>query len=422
MIDVLKTKSSFKSYDSSMKKITRLLLVSLSFPFVSLAYSWPLETISTYECSKQHFSTLDDSCLQTITKLHPDMYHTHRDTLPLRQTFSVLWWWTYQWWAWWDHQEWWHTWVDVVTAQWTPVYAIADGTVVEATRSNVGYGNVIKIKHTSPTGDIFYSISAHLEKLYVTKGAHVSQWSEIGTVWNSGNSTTAHLHFEIQTTTRYNKPRYPYVDCPVTDRNDQMNHGACRQYLFEHSMDPLVLLLDSSHSPLPSTPKTEERTPTRSSWALPPSDTRHREQAAHTHEHSGDAEKIKALETYDAIQSILNDKIPAFDTSKLPKTYQKFFSDYDLIVDWPEHLLFDWERDKMSLRLSWVHKKTQAHYSSKLPFEMKLITLKERLWLEEAQASDGSQLLFLTKRSDWLNLLIRSVEGQIIFAKPVLSI
>lgn len=59
---------------------------------------------------------------------------------------------------------------------------------------NWGYGNGVVIKHSDGSG---YSMYAHMKTVSVTKGATVKQGAVIGTLGSSGNSTGAHLHFEL---------------------------------------------------------------------------------------------------------------------------------------------------------------------------------------------------------------------------------
>ncbi len=59
---------------------------------------------------------------------------------------------------------------------------------------NWGYGNGVVIKHSDGSG---YSMYAHMKTVNVKKGATVNQGAVIGTLGSSGNSTGAHLHFEL---------------------------------------------------------------------------------------------------------------------------------------------------------------------------------------------------------------------------------
>lgn len=73
-----------------------------------------------------------------------------------------------------------------------PVVATADGKVIYAGK-NGGYGNFIKISH----GEGFTTSFAHLHKINVRSGDHITRGQVIGTVGNSGRSTGSHLHYEV---------------------------------------------------------------------------------------------------------------------------------------------------------------------------------------------------------------------------------
>ena len=75
----------------------------------------------------------------------------------------------------------------------TPVYATADGVVVDAGWSS-GYGRLIKIRHANGVETRY----AHLSRIRVNKGDRVSRGDRIGDMGNSGRSTGPHLHYEIR--------------------------------------------------------------------------------------------------------------------------------------------------------------------------------------------------------------------------------
>ncbi len=78
----------------------------------------------------------------------------------------------------------------------TPIYATRAGTVIAANYGTTGYGNYVVIDH----GDGFTSLYGHCSTLTVSAGQSVSKGQHIANAGSSGNSTGAHLHFEI----RYN--------------------------------------------------------------------------------------------------------------------------------------------------------------------------------------------------------------------------
>lgn len=80
-----------------------------------------------------------------------------------------------------------------------PVLAAADGTVTRAWWHNwnnryAGYGLHLRISH--PGG--YETIYGHLSALAVITNARVSRGQIIGTSGNTGDSTGAHLHFEVR--------------------------------------------------------------------------------------------------------------------------------------------------------------------------------------------------------------------------------
>lgn len=75
----------------------------------------------------------------------------------------------------------------------TPVHVVGDGVVAFAGQQN-GYGNVIQIQHS----DNRLTVYAHLSKIDVKRGEHVSQGEHIGDVGMTGWATGPHLHFEFR--------------------------------------------------------------------------------------------------------------------------------------------------------------------------------------------------------------------------------
>jgi murein DD-endopeptidase MepM/ murein hydrolase activator NlpD len=86
-----------------------------------------------------------------------------------------------------------HSGIDLAGAEGTPVYAVDGGVVVYAGWSNSGYGNLLVIDH----GTGWQSAYAHLNAVAVTCGQNVSQGGHVGAIGNTGNSSGAHLHFEL---------------------------------------------------------------------------------------------------------------------------------------------------------------------------------------------------------------------------------
>lgn len=94
-----------------------------------------------------------------------------------------------------------HSGLDLAAREGTPVLASGGGRVVFAgrypLRRNVRwwrYGNVVVVTH----GTRYLTIYAHLNEITVRRGATLRRGEEVGTVGNTGWSTSPHLHYEVR--------------------------------------------------------------------------------------------------------------------------------------------------------------------------------------------------------------------------------
>ncbi len=87
-----------------------------------------------------------------------------------------------------------HTGMDFTAKIGTPVYATGNGVVEEIENSGWGYGKSIVINH----GYGYKTRYAHLSAFKIAKGAKVIRGQLIGLVGNTGKSTGAHLHYEVE--------------------------------------------------------------------------------------------------------------------------------------------------------------------------------------------------------------------------------
>jgi murein DD-endopeptidase MepM/ murein hydrolase activator NlpD len=88
-----------------------------------------------------------------------------------------------------------HEGIDLVAPAGTPVYAAADGVVVGAA-PNGRYGNWIRIEHSAKLATVYGHLMAFASG--IEPGESVVRGELIGFVGNTGRSTGAHLHFELQ--------------------------------------------------------------------------------------------------------------------------------------------------------------------------------------------------------------------------------
>ncbi len=87
-----------------------------------------------------------------------------------------------------------HLGIDIAGAVGDSVFASDAGVVVFAGWSNGGYGNMVMIDH----GNGYQSLYAHLNSVSARCGQSVGTGSYIGALGSTGNSTGAHLHFEVR--------------------------------------------------------------------------------------------------------------------------------------------------------------------------------------------------------------------------------
>ncbi len=95
-----------------------------------------------------------------------------------------------------------HSGVDIRANKGDKIYATADGVVRKALK-NGGHGNYVLIDH----GNGYTTSFSHMQAFLVKKGERVSRGQLIGLVGDTGRSTGAHLHYQINLD---DKPLNPY--------------------------------------------------------------------------------------------------------------------------------------------------------------------------------------------------------------------
>jgi murein DD-endopeptidase MepM/ murein hydrolase activator NlpD len=84
-----------------------------------------------------------------------------------------------------------------------PVYAIANGVITYARDAGPGWGNVVIIEHTLPSGEKVESLYGHLLEIQTGSG-ELKRRQQIGKIGNANGRYFCHLHFELRTS-----------DCPM---------------------------------------------------------------------------------------------------------------------------------------------------------------------------------------------------------------
>jgi murein DD-endopeptidase MepM/ murein hydrolase activator NlpD len=85
-----------------------------------------------------------------------------------------------------------HYGIDIAAPIGSPIYAVADGIVIDAGPAP-GFGLWVRIRHDDGT----VSVYGHMYDFSVSVGERVRAWQQIARVGNRGDSTGPHLHFEI---------------------------------------------------------------------------------------------------------------------------------------------------------------------------------------------------------------------------------
>lgn len=106
-----------------------------------------------------------------------------------------------------------HVGIDIRAAKGTPVYAIANGTVVKS-KEDASSGKVVVIEHKDVPSledpaklTTYYSSYLHLDSILASEGQAVKKGDQIGTVGMTGTATTYHLHFQLD---KKEAPFHPY--------------------------------------------------------------------------------------------------------------------------------------------------------------------------------------------------------------------
>jgi murein DD-endopeptidase MepM/ murein hydrolase activator NlpD len=86
-----------------------------------------------------------------------------------------------------------HTGIDFAASIGTPIYATADGKVLEVAVKFSGYGKMVEIDH----GFGYRTRYAHMHEFAVRSGQSVKRGDLVGYVGNTGLSTAPHLHYEV---------------------------------------------------------------------------------------------------------------------------------------------------------------------------------------------------------------------------------
>ncbi len=97
-----------------------------------------------------------------------------------------------------------HQGIDYAAPIGTPIYAVANGKIIQYGPVTGGYGNLVIVEHPGNYKTYYAHLSAFNPELGV--GSEVRRGLEIGYVGSTGRSTGPHLHFELRKNNVYQNP------------------------------------------------------------------------------------------------------------------------------------------------------------------------------------------------------------------------
>lgn len=202
---------------------------------------YPLQEISKLECRFEEFDTLSSDCKQKLPVLKTKDYNKYVSQNwgynDFTRLYTVLWGSSYKYG--WDVWHGGHIGTDIATAKGTPIYAMADGTVIHS-KTDVALGKMVSIEHYID-GKKIVSNYAHMSQIIAKKGQKVKAWALIGKVGSTGNSTGNHLHFQLDLDTPFHPYYYDYKKCPHSYYKIS-EEGLCFNELERNTIDPLKFL------------------------------------------------------------------------------------------------------------------------------------------------------------------------------------
>ena len=111
-----------------------------------------------------------------------------------------------------------HEGIDLTAPRGTPIYATADGRILQAGYRAGGFGKKILLDH----GYGYRTLYGHCEEVMVKTGQEVKRGEVIGIVGSTGLSRSPHLHYEVHVNGRPVDPINYYANDLSADEYDRM--------------------------------------------------------------------------------------------------------------------------------------------------------------------------------------------------------
>jgi len=224
----------------------KLLLIMIRFGLITtittLGWNFPLQEVAQPWCRWTQRDQLDADCKLDIID------GSHQEDI-WKLLFSALRWTSYD--TPLTPKSWWHPSLDMPSSKGTPVYAINDGEVTNASEK-IWYGLSITLKH-NVDGEIIFSSYSHLSEMVVKKWDKIKGdtviW-KVGCTWFSisGDPTRCGNHLDFQLTTE-KSPAHPYGygDCSEWQYYDAVEKWLCADKLKAYTIDPLEFFATHSN-------------------------------------------------------------------------------------------------------------------------------------------------------------------------------
>ena len=144
-----------------------------------------------------------------------------------------------------------HPAVDIKIPEGTPIFSIANGTVIKASDQSSGFGHHIVVQHNNfpslvdPNAKtVIYSSYSHNSQNFVSVGDVVTKGQQIALSGSSGTATTPHLHFQIDNDQAPWHPFWPFTWQEVSDAGlnffSAVNEGLGQASARATTVNPMV--------------------------------------------------------------------------------------------------------------------------------------------------------------------------------------